>query len=155
MEPDATLLHAIANLIASELERSRNLEKVRRAEEARRSEDKSVMVDALAHDLRTPLTSIKAAITCLLSQGSEPDRELLKVIDEETDRLNQLVGEAIDVARIQAGAISLEKSAHDVGELISAALKEMDRLCRAGLFKFTPRQICRKPNSILVWSNWL
>ena len=69
------------------------------------------MVDALAHDLRTPLTSIKAAITCLLSQGSEPDRELLKVIHEETDRLNQLVGEAIDVARIQAGAISLEKSA--------------------------------------------
>jgi len=124
-----TLLHTVANLIVSELERARTLKEAREAEDARASEAlKAVVLDALAHDLKTPLTSIKAAVTCLLTQELNPNRELLIAINEETDLLNRLVGETIDIARIDAGNIQLEKDPHDIKELIDAALEEMEQV---------------------------
>src|SRR5438552_18945645 len=67
------------------------------AEAARRNEQlKAALLDALTHNLRTPLTAIKAAVTALIGVGGdglsrESERELLQVIDEESDRLNLFI----------------------------------------------------------------
>src|SRR5574341_664321 len=85
-----TAIHSIASLAAVALERARSLEAASRAEATRRSEElKSILLDAVAHEFKTPLTSIKAGATSLLSDSvlNPSQRELLSVIDEETDRL--------------------------------------------------------------------
>ncbi len=75
---------------------------------------------------KTPLTSIKAAITSLLGQPrSDPDRELMTIIHEEADRLNRLVAEVIEMVRIEAGQLHLEKGPQDVGEIIGSTVAEL------------------------------
>src|SRR5215471_4726071 len=97
-------LHALINLVAISMENSRSRELATRAEAARQSEEfKSTLIDGVAHEFKTPLTSIKAATSGLLaSTVSDPAQqlELLTVIDEEADRLTSLVTEAIHLARI-------------------------------------------------------
>src|SRR5262249_58271613 len=84
-------------------------------------------VGAVSHDLRTPLSSIKAAATSVLQQDvdwtPQATRELLATIDEEADRLNTLVGNLLDMSRLQSGA--LELAIRDVGleEVVPAAIK--------------------------------
>ncbi len=99
------------------------------AEQARRSQEfKSAILDAVAHDMKTPLTSIKAAVTCLMGKGAARPREraeLLSVINEETDHLNRLVTEVIDTARVEVGRLHLQKGPHYLRETISAALDEI------------------------------
>jgi two-component system sensor histidine kinase KdpD len=87
---------------------------------------RTALLDAVTHALRTPLTSIKASVTNLLSNGglvAEQKHELLTIINEETDRLNRLVGEAGEMARLDAGEVELELKPHTVDELIKAALE--------------------------------
>src|ERR1051326_2621841 len=95
-------------------------EEASEAESLRRSEKlKTALLDAVTHDLRTPLTSIKASVTTLLgageradvSLGAEAHRELLDVINEETDRLNRLVEEMMQLAKVEAGALPMERVA--------------------------------------------
>ena len=79
----------------------------------------------MTHALRTPLTSIKASVTNLLSNGDLQDgqrHELLTIINEESDRLNRLVGEAGEMARLDAGEVELDLEAHPVEEAIQAAI---------------------------------
>ena len=107
-------------------------ERASHAEALRQSEKlKSALLDAVTHDLRTPLTSIKASITTLLDeQRGEPplslDREsrieMMEVIDEESDRLNRFINGLIELARIEAGELHLRRSWGVVDEIISAAL---------------------------------
>jgi two-component system sensor histidine kinase KdpD len=124
---NATILRAIVNLVELEVERGRSLEQAQRAETARKSEEfKSVILDALAHDLKTPLTTIKAAITCLLAQNSCPGEELLRAVNEETDRLNHLISDTISIAQAEASRIQLEKDQYDIKEMIETALQEME-----------------------------
>jgi two-component system, OmpR family, sensor histidine kinase KdpD len=88
---------------------------------------KSVLLDAITHDFRSPLTSIKASVTGLLDDlefDREQRRELLTIINEECDRINQLVGEAAEIARLESGEAKLDLAPHSVGELLSAALAE-------------------------------
>jgi two-component system sensor histidine kinase KdpD len=121
-----TALHAIANLAAIEMERARSQAAAARADAARQNEElKALLLDALAHDFKTPLTSIKAAITALLG-GARGDAggELLTVIDEEADRLSALVTEAVQMARIEAGDVRLETSPQHVRDLVASALKK-------------------------------
>ncbi len=124
-----TALQAISNLVAIGLEKVRNQEAAGRAEAARQSEElKSTLIDAIAHEFKTPLTSIKAAATALLSTPNprlEEQRELLSVVDEEADRLGRLVTEAIQTARIEAGRIQVNKGLHSVQALISTVLGQM------------------------------
>jgi two-component system sensor histidine kinase KdpD len=121
--PSTPTLRAIANLAAIALEKARALEEASRAESARQSEAlKSALLDSLAHDINTPLTSIKAAATSLLTSAAPPERELLTIIDEETDRLNQLASEVVAMARIEAGKLHLEKQPVAVSDLVSSAL---------------------------------
>ena len=86
--PSEAVLNAVAYLVAIGVERARTLEEASRAEAARQSEVlKSALLDALAHDFRTPLTSIKAAVTSLLGQPRpDAERELMTIINEEADR---------------------------------------------------------------------
>ncbi len=121
-------LNSIANLVAIALERARSVEAASRAEAARQSEElKSTLLDALAHELKTPLTSIKAAATGLLADNAVkgPGAELLTVIDEEADRLNSLITDAIRMARIEAGDIRIEKQPTGVSELIEGTVRRL------------------------------
>jgi two-component system sensor histidine kinase KdpD len=119
-------LHAIANLTAIILERTRAQETSLRAEATRRNEQlKSTLLDALAHELKTPLTSIKAAVSSVREGDEPPSRELMKIVEEETDRLNSLVTEALQMARIDAGHIYLELQRSAPADLIAEALDKM------------------------------
>jgi two-component system sensor histidine kinase KdpD len=121
--PSTQTVGAIANLAAIALEKARALEEASRADSARQSEAlKSALLDSLAHDVNTPLTSIKAAATSLIGDAAPPQRELLSIIDEETTRLSRVVSEMIAMARIEAGKLHLEKQPVAVNDLVTAAL---------------------------------
>jgi two-component system sensor histidine kinase KdpD len=123
--PSEQTVRAIVNLVAITIEKARALEDASHAEAARQSEVlKSALLDSLAHDIKTPLTSIKAAVTSLLGSSPAGERELLTIINEEADRLNQLAAEVIAMARIEAGKLHLEKQAVTAVELISGALQD-------------------------------
>ena len=112
--------------IAITIEKARALEDASHAEAARQSEVlKSALLDSLAHDIKTPLTSIKAAVTSLLGSAPGADSELLTIINEEADRLNRLAAEVVEMARIEAGKLHLDKQPVPVAELISGALSEL------------------------------
>jgi two-component system sensor histidine kinase KdpD len=99
--PSQQTLRAIVNLVAITIEKARALEDASHAEAARQGEVlKSALLDSLAHDIKTPLTSIKAAVTSLLGSSPAGEQELLTIINEEADRLNQLAAEVIAMARI-------------------------------------------------------
>jgi two-component system sensor histidine kinase KdpD len=121
-----TALHAIANLAAIVMERSRAEAAASRMEAARQNEAmKSMMLDALAHEFKTPLTSIKAAASSILDEGPPAQKELVTVIEEESDRLDSLVSETIRMARIEAGDLHLDRRPQMVDELINAALQKL------------------------------
>ncbi|MFZ0037324.1 MAG: DUF4118 domain-containing protein [Candidatus Acidiferrales bacterium] len=119
-------LEALGTLVAIAAERARAVERLGKAEAAREGEQlRSALLDSITHDLRTPLTSIKASVTSLLSQSPEPNRrELLTIINEEADRLNQLVGDAAEMARLDAGEFELKLERHGIDEIITAALEQ-------------------------------
>jgi two-component system sensor histidine kinase KdpD len=123
-----TALRAIAHLAALSLDRAHTQEAASRAEAARQSEElKSTLLDAFAHECKTPLTSIKAAVTSVLSENSiQPaHKELLQIVDEETDRLTAVVTDAIQMARIEAGQIELRKGPRSIAGLIHQSLAKM------------------------------
>jgi two-component system sensor histidine kinase KdpD len=121
-------LDALGTLIAIAIERARAIEQLGKTEAAQEGERlKSALLDSITHDFRTPLTSIKAAVTSLLSDDaldSPQRRELLTVVDEETNRLNTLVGEASEMARLEAGQFELDLKPHPIGAIINAALDQ-------------------------------
>lgn len=119
-------LHALSNLVAIGLERAHGQEAAHRAEAARQSQElKSTLLDAIAHEFQTPLTSIKAAASALLSgsvsRGIE-QHELISIVDEEADRLSRLVGEAIQMARLEDAQGQLSRELHPVCTLVDTAL---------------------------------
>jgi two-component system sensor histidine kinase KdpD len=123
-------MQSMLNLVAIALERVRTEEAANRAEAARQSEEfKSTLLDAIAHEFKTPLTSIKAAATGLrtLPQARTADRdELTAIIEEETDRLSDLVTEAVKMAEIDAGKVSLHRELTAPEELLTEARQRFD-----------------------------
>jgi two-component system sensor histidine kinase KdpD len=118
-------VRAIANLVALMIEKARALEEASHAEAARQSELlKTTLLDTLAHDIKTPLTSIKAAVTSLLGADAGENRELLTIINEEADRLNRIAAQVVEMARIEAGKLQLQKHPVTAADLISGALAE-------------------------------
>jgi two-component system, OmpR family, sensor histidine kinase KdpD len=119
-------LDALGSMIAIAFERARAVEELGKAEATREGERlKSALLDSVTHDFRTPLTSIKASVTSLLSADNTAEaqqRELLTVIDEECDRLNQLVGDAAEMAHLDAGEFELNLEPDALSEIVSAAL---------------------------------
>jgi two-component system, OmpR family, sensor histidine kinase KdpD len=121
-------LEAIGSLVAIATERAGAVEKLSHAEAARENERlRSALLDAVAHEFRTPLTSIKAAASTLSSKVSLDDaarRDLVTVVEEEADRLNRLVGEAAEMARLDAHKVHLEFEILDMRSVVDAVLKE-------------------------------
>jgi two-component system sensor histidine kinase KdpD len=121
-------LEAVGSLIAISIERAGAVETLSRTEASRESEKlRSAILDSVTHEFRTPLTSIKASVSTLLSSAALDDaerRDLLDVIDEETDRLNRLVGEAAEMAQLDAQKVELNREPHPVMEIIQAAIEE-------------------------------
>jgi len=140
-----TALHAIANLAAIAVERARAQEVASRAEAARQHEElKSTLLDALAHEFTTPLTSIKAAASAIVDEDGAAQKELVSIIEEEVDRLDSLVSETIQMARIEAGNLRLHQQPQTVGGLIASALGKLkvfleDREVRMELPEHLPR----------------
>jgi len=124
--PSRQTLEALGTLIGIAIERARNVELLGKAEADRQGERlKSALLDSITHDFRTPLTSIKASITTLLSNGTTgtpAQKELLVVINEECDRLNHLVEEAAEMARLEAGEVELKLEPVSAREIVEAAL---------------------------------
>lgn len=93
---------------------------------------KSALLNAVSHDLRTPLASIKASATALLladaSWTAEQGREFLEAIDHEADRLNRLVGNLLDLSRIEAGVLRPALEWYDVSEMMNAILPVVEPL---------------------------
>jgi len=105
-QPSEEVRNALASMIRLVLERARGAEERARIEAIRHGEElRTSVLNALAHNFRTPLTSIKAAASMLRLSGRIPtaeERELIVVIDEEADRLNQLIRESLDLAKLEA-----------------------------------------------------
>lgn len=119
-------LESMSSLIAIATERAGAVEKLSKAEAARESEQlRSALLDSVTHEFRTPLTAIKASATSLLSTPAldEAQRlELLTVINEESDRLNHLVGEAAEMAQLDAHKVELRLGQHQMQEAVQDAV---------------------------------
>lgn len=121
-------LDAIGSLVAIAIERARAVEQLSESEAERQGEQlKSALLDSIAHDFRTPLTAIKAAATDLLATPhTDPKQahELLTIINEECDRLNRLVEEASEMAKLEAGEFELKFESVPIEEIIDRALQQ-------------------------------
>ena len=119
-------LEAIGSLIGIAIERSRALEELANTRASQESERlRSALLDSVTHEFRTPLTGIKASVTSLMADydlNEDQRKELLTVISEETDRLNRLVGEAAEMAQLDARLFTLDKKPCSVKDVVEAAL---------------------------------
>lgn len=125
-----TVLHSIANLAAIGLERARSEEATVLAEASRHSSElRATILDALAHEFKTPLTSMKAAAGDLLTSAAvrSRDRELLAIIDEELDRFQSLLTDAIQMLRIDAGDFAVHRDRYDLGTIVGTTLHRFER----------------------------
>lgn len=121
----------ISSLVAKVREQS--LEQVRLSEQAEkarilqtRENLERALLNSISHDLRTPLVSIKGALSALQDQsdrlGSQARQELLETASDEAERLNRFVGNLLDMTRLEAGAMRLKIEPCDIQELIGCAL---------------------------------
>jgi len=129
-------LEAIGSLVAIAVERAGAVEKLSRAEAARESEQlRSVLLDSVTHEFRTPLTAIKASVTSLLGSpthspghSQEERQELLTIINEESDRLNRLIGEAAEMAQLDANKVEFRFASAPISNAVDEALDELKQL---------------------------
>jgi two-component system sensor histidine kinase KdpD len=121
-------LQALGQLLAITMERARARGEASRLSAIRENEKmKSTLLDALAHEFKTPLTSVKAATTTLLGRGAADasSHELLTVIDEETDRMTSLVSDSIELARLGSGPVRLEREVCKAEDLVEDAAQQL------------------------------
>ena len=120
-------LEAIGSLVAISIERAHTVEKLTRTEAARESDRlRSMLLDSVTHEFRTPLTAIKASAETLLSEielEKPQQKDLLVVINQESDRLNRLVGEAAEVAQLDSHQLQPHIETHQIREAIDAAVQ--------------------------------
>ena len=119
---------AVSAQVSIALARSIAIEKTARVEAARESERlRTALIDSLTHELRTPLTSIRAAATTLLESEGLDDAarlDMVRIIDEESARLDMLVGESVEMAEIDANVVQVKMSPHHPRELLEQAVEE-------------------------------
>jgi two-component system sensor histidine kinase KdpD len=134
-------LEAVGSLVAISIERANTIDKLSRSEAARESDRlRSVLLDSVTHEFRTPLTSIKAAAETLLSEVEleRPQRkDLLQVINEESDRLNRLVGEAGEVAQLDSHQLQFSFEMHPIRDAIDAAIRNSQAALRRHPLEYT------------------
>jgi two-component system sensor histidine kinase KdpD len=126
--PDA-VLQGIANLVATRLERARSQDLASKIQAARQGEKpRTTLIDAMAHEFKTPLTSIKAATTALLGDPNRPlesRTETLRIADEEADHLKELIDDAVDIARLDSANIRVQPELSNVGEIVRQVVASM------------------------------
>jgi two-component system sensor histidine kinase KdpD len=129
--PDATetrLLAAVADQVGQALEQDRLAAAARDADIARESDAlKSALLDSVSHDLRTPLASIRAAAGSLMDEevelGIEDRRAAAKMIDGEADHLNRVVTNLLDLSRVEAGGLRVEREVYDLADLLEPTIE--------------------------------
>jgi two-component system, OmpR family, sensor histidine kinase KdpD len=128
------LYDAIGGLLAIALERAAALDRFSRIEAAREGERlRSALLDSVTHELRTPLTAIRAAATSLLSQpslGESQRREMFAILDEESARLDRLIGQAVEMAQLDTDGIEVRPRPQRLQEVIDMALDDCHALLR-------------------------
>ena len=129
------LIETFGNQIALALERSQLAAEAEQARVRLESERlRETLLSSVSHDLRTPLAVITGAGTSLLGAGGELSdatrRELVESIVEESQRLNRLVGNLLEMTRLESGAIILRKEWQSVEEIVGASLSRMDERLR-------------------------
>lgn len=126
--PDG-VLQSIGNLVAIGLERAHAQELAAQVEIARQSERlRTALLDAMAHEFKTPLTSVIAATSALLDKPEQPLHsrlELLQVADEEAHRLQELIEDTVEMGRLDNTAITVEAEQADLEELARDVLDSM------------------------------
>ena len=124
------LLEAFASQAAVAIERVLLAEEARRAHLLQATEKlQSALLNSISHDLRTPLASITGALSSLLDEEVDLDettrRSLAETAREEAERLNRLVGNLLDMTRLESGALRVAQEACDVQDLVGAALAQL------------------------------
>jgi two-component system sensor histidine kinase KdpD len=133
---DRAVLEALIGGLGAALERVRLEAEARNARIAADvGRTRSGFLSAVSHNLRTPLASIKAAVSTLLAPDAHlegPDeRELLETIYSETDRLERLVTKVLNLSRIRAGGLDLEPQPADLAGLAQAAIRRLRPIARS------------------------
>ena len=133
---DQRVLDAFAKEIAASVELGElEVEAGEAVSLAAANELRAALLSAVSHDLRTPISAVKASVTSLLQDDvewpAEARREFLLTIDEETDRLNALVGNLLDMSRLQAGALEIVTAPVGLEEVLPAALRSIGAPDRA------------------------
>lgn len=123
-------LETIAAQLVLVLERAQLAEEAARMRaQAEAERVKGALLSSVSHDLRTPLAVIKGAVTNLLDESVAWDvatrHELLNAVDTETDRLNRLVGNLLEMSRIESGALHPARDWHDIAELLADVAERM------------------------------
>jgi two-component system sensor histidine kinase KdpD len=122
-DADRELLGSLADQAALALERVRLTNEAARADILARSDElKSALLASVSHDLRTPLATIKTAVSSLqddsIAWPPESQADFLEAIDEETDRLTRMVANLLDLSRIEGGALRPDRDWYDARELV-------------------------------------
>jgi len=126
--PSEPAVQAIANLAAVAIEHARQQIAFGKLEVARQNERlRSILLDAVAHDFLTPLTSIKSAVTTVRSEYRHEieEDEFLSVVEEETDRLAEMINELTDMARIEPGKARIRRRELAVENIVKSTLSRM------------------------------
>jgi two-component system, OmpR family, sensor histidine kinase KdpD len=126
-------VRAIAERIEVGLEKICAFEAQRLAEEEKKSEAlKAAVLDSLVHEIKTPVSVIKTAASSLLSRDSDAGirRELVTIINEETDHLDDSISQAFWTARVEAGILREGKSSHQVRPLINEVISDFGALLK-------------------------
>lgn len=124
------LLQALARLVAAPLQSARLAAQAAEARvDAERERLRGTLLSSVSHDLRTPLAAITGAASTLLEDTTldpAPRRELTETIHEEALRLNRLVGNLLDMTRLEAAAVDLKREWHPLEEVVGAALDRVE-----------------------------
>lgn len=124
------LMDAFANQIALSVERDQLAKQARQAEVLQVTEKlQAALLNSISHELRTPLVSITGALSTLLADAgqldAETERSLVENAHEEAGRLNHLVGNLLDMTRLEAGALAIRREPSDIQDVIGAALGQL------------------------------
>jgi two-component system, OmpR family, sensor histidine kinase KdpD len=123
------VLQGVANLVAIGLERARAQDLAHQVEAARESEQlRTTLIDAMAHEFKTPLTSIKAATTSLRSNPEQPPAtraELIEIADEEAEHLQKLIDDAVEMARLDTAHMEIQPVLADLCAVVREEVASM------------------------------
>ena len=119
---------AIGGLVAIAVERASAVERFSRIEAARENERlRTALLDSVTHELRTPLTAIRAAATSLTSQSSlaeDERKEMIAIVDEESARLDRLIGQAMEMAQLDSQGIKVNRKVQSVADVFEQVMED-------------------------------